>query len=160
MTSGSLHGWEAALKWNLKPRLGLVADVSAQYGKVEGFPPGLLFLESGDLKLHSFLFGPEFRLMQERNLSVNVRGLAGVMRANDLVFERAALLDGRESRDFRAVSAETQFGATFGGSLDLRLSDALSWRMAQLDVVLMRFTSTADSNFRVSTGLIYRFGER
>jgi hypothetical protein len=160
MTSGSLHGWQSAVKWNLKPRFGLVADASGQYGKVDGFPPGFVVLESGDVKLHWLLVGPEFRLMEERGLSVNVHALAGVMHASDVVFDRAAFTEGRESRNYRATNSDTQFGGAFGGSLDLRLSEALYWRITQLDVVLTRFASTADPNFRVSTGLVYRFGER
>ena len=55
---------------------------------------------------------------------------------------------------------ETSFGAAFGGSFDITLSDHFAWRVVQPDLYLTRFTHATQKDFRISTGLVFRFGGR
>ena len=76
----NLNGWNAAAKFNVTPRIGVVADFSGHYGDravrlpVESNPA--LQPKPGNMRQHSFLFGPEVRLLTNRRVAVNVRALA------------------------------------------------------------------------------------
>ena len=52
------------------------------------------------------------------------------------------------------------FTGAFGGTVDLRLSERLAWRVAQPDVFVMRFGSGTQTDFRIATGIVVRFGRK
>jgi hypothetical protein len=73
LKSASLDGWNASVKLNVMPRIGLLADFSGYYGRRGLTPytinsltvPGeLVRVEAipGEMRQHTFLFEPEVRL--------------------------------------------------------------------------------------------------
>jgi hypothetical protein len=73
LKSAGLSGWSASVKLNVMPRVGLLADFSGYYGRREMTPytidltmsgePQRVDAHPGDMRQHTFLFGPEIRLL-------------------------------------------------------------------------------------------------
>jgi hypothetical protein len=179
LKSASLNGWNASVKLNLMPRMGLLADFSGHYGQ-RGLTPytinslttpgGLERVDAqpGDTHQHTFLFGPEVRLLRRDGLTVNVRALMGVAHTNLLVLplrepiQRPAGSLSPPITQFSFPSAST-FAASFGGSVDYRITDRLSYRIVQPELLLTRSGTMATGNwnqynFRLSTGVVFTSG--
>src|SRR5207245_9503578 len=84
LSAANLNGWNASVKLNAMPRIGLLADFSGHYGQRGLIPytinslttPGeLKRVEAapGDMRQHTLLVGPEVRLCRRARLSVNGR---------------------------------------------------------------------------------------
>lgn len=182
LKSASLNGWNTSVKLNLTPRIGLLADFSGHYGQRALTPytinsltsPGeLMRVEAipGDMRQHTFLLGPEVRLLKRERLSVNVRALVGVAHTNTLVLtlrepiQRPPDLFGNPPRPIteRTVATASTFAASFGGSVDYRITDRLSYRIVQPELLLTR-SGTINTgnwnqyNFRLSTGVVFTSG--
>jgi len=177
LKSASLNGWNASVKLNVMPRIGLLADFSGHYGQRGLIPytinslttPGeLTRVEAapGDMRQHTFLFGPEVRLIRRDRLTVNVRALVGVAHTNTLVLllrepiQRPAGSPPITQRSFPSASS---FAASFGGSVDYRITDRLSYRIVQPELLLNRSGSMGAENwnqynFRLSTGVVFTAG--
>src|SRR5690242_1926567 len=93
-----LNGWNTSVKFNVMPRLGFVADFSGHYGERGRIPETIESLVTpgqfqrmeaipGGLQQHTFLFGPEVRLLRRDRLTVNVRALMGVAHTSSLVLQ-------------------------------------------------------------------------
>ena len=48
---------------------------------------------------------------------------------------------------------------SFGVSLTLNLNDVFAYRVAQPEVFITTFGDGAQTNFRVSTGIVIRYGQ-
>jgi len=177
LKAASLSGWNASVKLNVTPRIGLLADFSGNYGERGLTPytmnslttPGeLMRVEAvpGDMRQHTFLFGPELRLLRRGRLSVNVRALMGVAHTNTLVLPLREPIQRPRGSPIteRTFPSASTFAAAFGGSLDYRITDRLSYRIVQSEILLTRMGSTASENwnqynFRLSTGVVFTSGE-
>jgi hypothetical protein len=182
LKSASLNGWNASMKLNLTQRIGLIADFSGHYGQRGLTPftinslttPGeLMRVEAipGDIRQHTFLLGPEVRLLKRDRLSVNVRALMGVAHTNTLVLtyrepiQRPPDLFGNPLPPIteRTFPSASTFAASFGGSVDYRITDWLSYRIVQPELLLNRSGSIDTGNwnqynFRLSTGVVFTSG--
>ncbi len=163
--TGNLNGWEAAVKVNLWSRLGVVADVAGNYGSINGYvpTPDAQAFQRGQVnhRLHTFLFGPEFRVTpDDSRWTVNLRLLGGFMKPNEIRARVALGATGVENARFLVAGSGLQMAAAAGGSLDLRISDRISYRVAQPEVLFIRLGNAFNPNFRVATGLVFRFGGR
>ena len=182
LESANLNGWNASVKWNLTPRIGLVADFSGNYGQRGRTPLSLsttsgqitqIGFKPGDMRQHTFLFGPEFRLVRSNRLTLNVRTLVGVAQTNTLVLplnrpiERPPDIFGNPQPSITqfTVGSRNAFAASFGASLDYRITDRLSYRIVQPEILLTRYGVAAGDEYsthadvRVSTGILFRFGK-
>jgi hypothetical protein len=170
LAAANLNGWGAAAKFNVTSRIGLLADFSGQYGdrRVQlpaGSNPSIQ-PRPGDVRQHAFLFGPEFRVLKTDRVVVNLRALAGVANRNTLVAplsqpsESTPPLVGNPSPAITqlTVSGGNGFAASFGGSVDYRINDRLSYRLVQAELLLTRFGGSAQPDLRVATGLVFTFG--
>lgn len=151
LSAANLNGWNASGKLNVAPRLGFLADFSGHYGERRlqlpvGSNPSIS-PEPGEMRQHTFLFGPELRVLTRDRLTVNVRALAGVAHTNTLMFV--------EHLTFPSANA---FAAAFGGSIDYRISDRFSYRIMQPELLLTRFSRSTQPDVRVSTGIMFTFG--
>jgi opacity protein-like surface antigen len=52
--------------------------------------------------------------------------------------------------------SDTSFGAALGGGVDYTLLDVLAWRV-EADYVHTSFFHSHQKNFRLSTGIVFRF---
>jgi hypothetical protein len=125
----------------------------------------------GDIRQHTFLLGPEMRLLKRNRLSVNLRVLMGVAHTNTLVLtyrepiQRPPDLFGNPLPPIteRTFPSASTFAASFGGSVDYRITDRLSYRIVQPELLLTRSGSIDTGNwnqynFRLSTGVVFTSG--
>ena len=179
LKAAGLSGWNVSVKLNVTPRIGLVADFSGNYGqrgltpyttpcgisigpceaqRVEALP--------ADMRQYTFLFGPEVRVLRRNRLSVNLRALVGAAHTSTLVLPLVEPIQSvaPPTTQFSFPSATT-FAAALGGSVDFRITDRLSYRIVQPELLYTRPGSPvmgnnwSQYNFRLSTGLVFRSGE-
>ncbi len=176
LKSTNLNGWNASVKLNVMPRIGLIADFSGHYGQ-RGLTPYTTSLTTpgelkrieaipGDMRQYTVLLGPEVRVFRWNRLSVNARALIGVAHTNTLVLPLREPIQrpaGSLSTPItqRTFPSTTTFAASFGGSIDYRITDRLSYRIVQPELLLTRSGSINwnQYNFRLSTGLVFTSGE-
>ncbi len=166
LTAASLNGWHAALKLNVRPRIGFVFEASGHYGEQRMAPTQFQPREtySGDVRRHFVLLGPELRLYTKDRLTVNVRALIGAAYTNTLVLplKEPFRPPGGEQplvTEFR-IGESKPLAAALGGSVDYRITDSLSWRLIQPDFVVTELGSHNVKALRVSTGLVFTLGGR
>jgi len=162
--SSSNNGWEAAFKYNLTSRLGLVAAVDGRAGtdfRSTQLADGTAVFLRRPVSTYSFLFGPEVNVYRYRRVSINLRALAGFVHADDSnanvsVFSTNPLPNFIATRTF----VNNTFSMAAGGNLDIRLKGGLSLRAIQPEMQLTRINGGSQPNFRIATGLVYSFGKR
>lgn len=131
-----LHGFGLSFSGNLGPRVGLVAEFSGHYGNID--IPGADL----DFSTHTFLFGPRFSARSDR-----VTAFGHI------------LLGGARSKveDF---SGNTDFAMALGGGVDVTASSSIAIRVFQADYVPVRVSGDWAHNFRLMSGLVFRFGNQ
>lgn len=145
-----VSGWNASLGFNLRPSLGVVADVSGFY---PSFNTGCGALCNASARIHTFLAGPQVSIPRGK-WKPFVRFLIG------------------DTNMFTGINGETSYTFTtnnsitfgVGGGLDFNLTHRLAVR-AQVDWLHNGFqTSNPQRAFeeihnivRVSPGVVYRF---
>lgn len=139
----NLNGWEASLEGKVFPHLGIVTDFGSHYGS-ESFtaltPNGPI---NGSVTGHQWevLFGPR--------VSVSVGKLTPFAEA---MFGVAHIHNGGDFFD----TGNTTFAEALGGGVDYRLIRILAVRV-EGDYLHTHFFSTTQNNFRLSTGIVFRF---
>lgn len=168
LTAANLNGWSAAVKLNVRERVGLVVDVGGNYGTRRMVPTELQRVDTfpGNYRQHTVLFGPEVRVPAGERFTVNVRALIGAAYIGTLVlplrepFVQPPPLTGEALpplMEFTFGNEKPVTGA-LGGSLDYRLSDRLAWRVVQPELVVIGLGGTASRKCaRISTGLVFTF---
>lgn len=121
-------GWNASVAWNWNKWLGLKADVSGHY-----------CCSGNGEKKHDFLFGPQLSLRRQK-ATYFVHALAGASHGNAPGF------------------SDTVLGWAAGGGVDIRWTDRISVRVAQVDYLGTNYASTMQHHFRYSGGIVFRFG--
>lgn len=128
-------GWHASVAANVNDWFGLAGDFSGHYKSISGV----------NTSAHLFTFGPRFTKRSDI----------------EILFAHVQVGGARLGAGFGPFSAsDTAFAAVVGGGADLLLSERVSWRVGQFDYVLTRFGGNAQHNFRFSTGIVFRFGEK
>jgi hypothetical protein len=95
----------------------------------------------GGEHLHTFMGGPQWA-WRVNDATVFVHGLVGGAHAQG------------------AGIADTSIAWAAGGGIDWDFSRHFGWRAFQVDYVGTHFLGNTQSDFRVSTGLVFRFGRR
>jgi len=134
--SCNLNGWNASVAYNASNYLGIVADFGGAYGTVE---------DVLDVKSHSFLFGPKVSLRQGK-ITPFAQALFGVTHI-------------KESQGVDSYS-ENGFAMSLGGGLDINAGKKIAIRVAQVEYVQTQSSSLISNNFRVSTGIVFKLGNR
>ena len=140
-----LHGWNTSFNQNIVKWAGIKADFSGHYGDVTLLPG-----QRADLQAHLFLVGPQFTLRKYDRVTPFAHALFGVMRTDLNYFDPTGKITLRDSA----------FAMALGGGVDIKVIDSIAVRLFQTDYVLTRFNSDTQHNFRVSTGLVLRLGEK
>jgi hypothetical protein len=123
----NFNGWELAGQYKLTSWLGGVADFDGHYGKIAG----------ASSSVHTFLFGPQV------SWPTRVSPFAHV------------LVGGAHLGGSRFSS--TSFSAAIGAGIDTTIAERFSWRIIEIDYLPTHFTGRAQSNARVTTGIVFRF---
>ncbi len=123
-------GWNASGAWNWNKQWGYVADFSGYY-----------CCKGQGQREHNFLFGPQFNLRRHRT-NFFVHALIGASHGNA-----------------PAVSfSDTVLSWAGGGGVDIRWTDRISLRVAQVDYFGTHYAGTPQHHFRASAGLVIKFG--
>lgn len=140
---GSLNGWEGTLEGKIVPYVGIVADLSGDYGSLNFKPLNVLCPTTGcptHISTHvtNVIFGPrvsvpigKFRPFAE--------AMAGVGHVSTNEF-----------------GSDTSLATGLGGGLDYRLLHFVGWRF-EADYVHTSLFSRGQNNVRISTGVVFHF---
>lgn len=134
----NLHGGSASVAYNANHWLSAVADFGGYHANN--------VLGSGiDSTVSTYLFGPRFSYRRFERVTPFAQTLFGVAHTGTSI-----------------GGANNSFAASFGGGVDVKLLNRLSWRPAQVEYLLTRFPETTTSgvtqnNLRVSTGVVFHF---
>ena len=144
----NLNGWDGSLEGKVFPFVGIVVDISGQYGGqdfrfgCEAIPrPPCTGQAHVSSTLHNYLFGPR--------ISVSIGKFTPFAHA---LFGASHI----STNGSGFSSSDTSFSDTLGGGIDYKLIPAVAWRF-QGDLLQTRFFSTTQNNLRLSTGIVIRF---
>jgi len=149
----NLAGWQLTGTHYFTRRLGFTAEISGNYGTVN-LPQNGTGITSVDVNQHSFLFGPQVRMLHWKRLRTSLRATAGVARANTSVDSSLA-----GPRDVGVYLTNTKFAAAIGSAIDFQITPRLYYRI-QPNIFLTPFAPTPDRNLPLPLGLVYRFGQQ
>jgi len=136
----NLQGWQATLEGKVLPGLGIIADFTGNYGSqtqtvlpLEGSPTVKVTGHQYDVG-----FGPRFSVPigKFRPFAETEFGVAHM--------------------STNTFGGSTALALVFGGGVDYRIMRVLSWRL-EGDYVSTRFFSSSQNDFRLSTGIVFRF---
>lgn len=162
VSRGAGQGGIVGATFYVKENWGISGDWSGswfrkQYGSFVFMPDSSVSGESKTDRQY-FLVGPRYRLFNTGRFAISVRVAAGAMRSGTEGF--SDLIEGADAEPVRTdfEYAEWKFLTSFGGSFDWKLSDRFAWRVVQPEVLYWRsFENQTD--LRISTGLVFRFGK-
>jgi len=131
--------------------LGQKWAVTAEFAGTHANPIGATAISPTML---TFLAGPKYRLTHgSHRASPFADILIGVAQAQDGYFPNGTA----------SASSATAFAMTAGGGLDFSLGRHLSFRPFEADYLLTHFPNGVNgrqNNFRISSGLVFRLGQR
>ena len=140
----SLNGWQGTLEGKVFPAVGIVADLSGDYGSQNFVNPantcamGVVCPTRFSPHVYEALFGPRFSASFGR-----FRPFAE--------FEFGV---GHVSAN--GFASDTSFATALGGGLDYRILRPIAWRF-QGDYVSTHLFAVHQNNVRLSTGVVIRF---
>jgi len=135
-----MHGATAAFTYNFSNWFGVTGDVSGHVGSP--------FF--GDVQNYLFMMGPRVSLRKYSSFTPFVHALVGA------AYNRSSL----SVAGTKFTNTDTTLAVAPGAGLDIKLGSSLSVRPFQADYVLTRFATATQNNFRLSTGIVVRLGNR
>jgi len=103
------------------------------------------FLQATDQNI-DILAGPEIRLLDKGRADIRLQAKAGLVSRLNLDPVRGTQRN------------EWSFASTIGSSIDIRLTSDFAWRVVYPEIV-WRNRGGSRTEFRVSTGVVLRWGE-
>lgn len=152
----NLNGWDGSATGNINRWFGIKADFSGLYGSKSvanilgaPCPP---FCNAVDVRthIHSFLFGPQVSLRTDK-FTPFAHALFGVGHTSVSI---AVPVVGAPTPSFGL--SDTNFAMALGGGVDYNFRRRFAWRVGA-DYLQTRSFGSTPSNFRVFTGIVYRF---
>lgn len=141
----NLNGWNGSLEGKFLPWVGIVADLSGQYGSpsVSIACPQTCPTAHPSEHMLNVLFGPQVSVSVGK-ITPLVHVLGGVSHVNI------------SSTSLTSSASDISFGDAIGGGLDYKLIPMIGWRL-QADLLQTRFFSNTQNNFRLATGIVVHF---
>lgn len=147
-TSFNLNGWDASGEIKPASWLGLVGDVSQQYGKPSGVQE----------KQTTVLFGPQVTVPGIKNVKpfahILVGGVHGTNMATPLGI--ACIISNPNCSQF-GLNFGTAFATAVGGGVDLKLAGRLWIRPIQVDYLHANLNPDHHTQMRIAAGLALHF---
>lgn len=137
----NLNGGSLSLAYSVRDRFSAIADVGAY--RFSGLPLGI------NSTMYTYLFGPRIMLSKS---------------SRAMPFAQILLGGGRLNASSSGIAAgENAFAIAIGGGLDVPFRSHFTVRVVQADYLMTRFANVSGSpatqnNFRVSAGVVIRFG--
>ncbi len=159
------HGGSAGATYHLSNRLGVSGDWTGHWFnrvRFESFvaPPEVgRTVSEAETTTHHFLVGPQLTVLRSDRFALGLRAAIGARRMHNSGSFTTPEAERPELRERMEFSSSTwRAASSFGGSLDTTLTRRLAWRV-QPEVIFWRERGN-QTDFRVSTGLVFRFGRR
>jgi hypothetical protein len=140
------QGGSGTFVYHINRVIGVVADVGGYYnGAAANFTPTTF----------SYLFGPRLSLRKSSKFTPYVQALFGGDRVSTSLV----------NVDTGNTHVENGFAASFGGGLDVRLTDHLAFKPFQIEYLMTRTPNiwspdNFQNNIRYSAGIVFRFGAK
>lgn len=150
-TGTNFNGWEASGAYNFNRWIGLKLDADGHY-----FSDGRSGVFSVNLNTHEIMLGPQFSWRQKR-FTLFAHTLFGYSRFHDHFTELN--LPPPFPNPLSQTNNANALGVALGGGADWNLSKSWALR-AQGDYLQAAAFQDRSDNFRLSTGIVYRFGKR
>jgi opacity protein-like surface antigen len=141
----SYYGFDLAANFNPHRIVGLLVDVNFEFGRTTANPPpGFTNVHLQNTQL---LFGPQFAL----------RGSKAAAFANVLVGVNNARLQAQSGTIYEDIVRQNDFALGFGGGVDVTLTRRVAIRAIQAEYVPTQRSGRWENQYRVNTGLVFRF---
>ena len=146
----NLNGWNGSLEGKIFRFVGIVADLSGYYGSPRftancGLIIGCVPTTGrASANVYHVLFGPRLSVSIGK-VTPFAHVLVGVGHVNQ-----------HSSSNFTFSNSATSFSEALGGGIDYRLIPLFAWRV-QADFLQTRFFTGMQNNFRISTGIVFKF---
>jgi opacity protein-like surface antigen len=138
----NLNGWEASLEGKIFPHLGIVTDFGSHYGSQSftALTPNGPFNTTVSGHQWELLFGPRASVSVGK-FTPFAEAMIGIAHVHN--------------GDF-FDSSNSSFAEAVGGGIDYRLVRLLALRL-EADYIHTHLFDTTQNNFRLSTGIVFRF---
>lgn len=147
-SGANLNGWEAAGVYSTGRWVGFEADFSGDYGSTEKTATQFGTSSGVSTHLQTYLFGPQFSWRGKVTFFAHTLvGLAHESDGSGPVGSGAVVLG----------ASHNCFAAALGVGIDFKLTPMLSVRAVQIDSLLTKFSSSTQTQPRVSAGLVFHF---
>ncbi|MDE3136390.1 MAG: outer membrane beta-barrel protein [Acidobacteriota bacterium] len=145
------NGGTGSVTYNVNNSWGVVAEVG-------GYNSSTISSAGGnDISFASYLFGPRYSFRKWDTLTPYVQTLFGGVKGNHALTVGANGVSGQFQADKNA------FAWTIGGGMDAKVTNYLAVRVFQAEYFMTRWDNggtNQQNNFRIETGLVFRFGKR
>lgn len=132
--SDNAYGWIGSLNGNFHRNVGFVGEISGVYGSIAGI----------SFQNYTFLAGPRFFGRYEKATPF-VHALFGFNHITN-------------------GDSSTDFAWDVGGGVDININNNWAWRAFQADYTQVRVSEAGlkftSNNFRISTGIVAKWGTR
>jgi hypothetical protein len=135
-SSINLNGANVSVAENVNSWFGGALDFSSHFGTENG----------KSVSTQSLTYGPVFSYRKSKSVTPFGHVLLGAVRG------------GPEYLDIS--KSEFRFGVYAGGGVDVKVNPNLALRLIQVDYLLTRFSNATQDNFRLSAGIVLRFGKK
>ncbi|MGD0912276.1 MAG: outer membrane beta-barrel protein [Terracidiphilus sp.] len=155
-----MNGGTASISFNFNRHLGLVADFGAYTNsqvRFTGAYTSTVNVNNANVAAFSYLIGPRLSFRKNERVTPFVQVLFGGVHANQVTLTNC-------TSGCTLLPAQSAFGFTAGGGLDVRVHHHIAIRVIQAEYLMTRFTSyttgetAAQNDMRLSAGLVFRFG--
>lgn len=149
--SFDLNGWDASLEGGVAPWLGMVADVSQQYGSLRGEQE----------KQITALFGPQINIHGIPHVMPFAHALFGVVHGTNqfsITVPACVAVVGVVCPPIVSHSAGNAFATAVGGGFDLKIFGPLWIRPIQADWLHGNLNPDHHTQLRLSAGIAPHFG--
>lgn len=150
------HGWNLTFGPNLNKNLGIMTEISGHYGSRTDTISSGRDLEV-DSMVHSFMLGPRAFQTVGGVWTPYVQSLFGIARVD---VDGTVLQNGVKIPSLSSSEGDLGFGMALGGGLDVKATDAIAFRIFQADYFVVRVGGAKSEGGRISTGIVFRFGQR
>jgi hypothetical protein len=126
----NLNGFEVSPAYNFTKNFGIAADASGHYGNHQ--------------KIYSFLIGPQIMFPQ----------------LHGIIFAHAMFGKSEDKVRVNLGGSSNKRAVALGLGYDRPLSQRLTFRVFQADYLATDVFGVSQNNLRVSTGIVFHWGER
>jgi len=141
-------GWDTEFQYNITKLLGITADIGGNYGRIEPNVP--------NSHSYNYVFGPTFSFRRE-HVTMFAHTLFGENTISDNIIPNP------NCGPFCSTT-DSAFAMTWGGGLDVKLTQRFALRLGQLDWLYTRHNlvplrgKNFQNNIRYTGGITINFG--